>query len=166
MIAVALWATPAAAYAKQAAPDSTELGRPDRTAAVAVQDLAGTWEGRFRLDSAWRLAARATARSTSGWVQFEPVGVPSAVQSGRSVHGGTFQVDFSAFGFTLATRDALGWSASADSMRAMLNPTLDRGTVELAGVFRGETVAGTWRYASDRGGAAGTFELKRVARRE
>jgi hypothetical protein len=139
----------------------TEFERRD-TAAAALRDISGTWEGSFRLDSAWKLPQPATARSVQARLRFNPVGDASPTTSSpRSVHPGSFEIDFGRFGFTLSTGEALGWSVSADSMRATLNPTVDHGLVEVHGAFRGETIVGTWRYVSDPGGATGTFEVAR-----
>lgn len=141
-----------------------EIARADSLA--AVRDISGTWEGTFRLDSTWRLPERPSARSIPGTVRFNPVGDASPTTSSpRSVHPGTFDVDFSRFGFTLSTREALGWSVSDDSMRATLNPTVDHGLVEVHGAFRGDAIVGTWRYVSDPGGAMGTFSLRRTSAR-
>ena len=132
----------------------------------AVRDISGTWEGTFRLDSAWRLPQAASARSTAARIHFNPVGDASpTTSSARSVHPGTFEIDFGRFGFTLSTQEALGWSVTADSMRATLNPTVDHGLVEVHGTFRGDTIVGTWRYTSDPGGATGTFEIRKTSNR-
>jgi len=141
-----------------------EIATPDSLA--AVRDISGTWEGTFRLDSTWKLQQRPAARAVSAMLHFNPVGDASpTTSSARSVHPGTFDVDFSRFGFTLSTREALGWSASDDSMRATLNPTVDHGLVEVHGTFRGDTIVGTWRYTSDPGGAMGTFSIRRTSAR-
>lgn len=133
------------------------------TTVAAARDISGTWEGVFKLDSAWRLPERAEARSIPVRLHFNPIGDASpATSSARTVHPGTFDIDFSRFGFTLSTREALGWSVSADSMRATLNPTVDHGLVEVHGAFRGDAIVGTWRYTSDPGGATGTFEIRRT----
>ncbi|HEX6050162.1 MAG TPA: hypothetical protein VFZ21_12865 [Gemmatimonadaceae bacterium] len=156
---------PAARGAGQAPPppDSARDTTAETTAQRA-RILTGTWEGVIRLDSAWQLPERASARSTAARVRFQPVGnAPSPVMSSRSVHPGTFEIEFDRFGFTLSTRDALGWSVRGDSMRAVLNPAVSHGTVELHGVFRGDTIVGQWRYLSDPGGARGTFVLRRAA---
>jgi hypothetical protein len=142
-----------------------EIARTDSPA--AVRDISGTWEGTFRVDSTWRLPERPSARSVPATLHFNPVGDASpTTSSARSVHPGTFDVDFSRFGFTLSTREALGWSVSDDSMRATLNPTVDHGLVEVHGAFRGDAIVGTWRYTSDPGGAAGTFSLRKVPARQ
>ena len=133
---------------------------------ATVRDISGTWEGTFRLDSTWRLPERPSARSIPATLHFDPVGDASpTTSSARSVHPGTFDVDFSRFGFTLSTREALGWSVSDDAMRATLNPTVDHGLVEVHGAFRGNTIVGTWRYVSDPGGAAGTFSIRKASAR-
>ena len=137
-----------------------------RDSLASLRDISGTWEGTFRLDSTWRLPERASARAVQAKLQFNPVGDASpTTSSARSVHPGTFDVDFSRFGFTLSTREALGWSVSDDSMRATLNPTVDHGLVEVHGAFRGDTIVGTWRYTTDPGGAVGTFSLRRASAR-
>ena len=84
-----------------------------------------------------------------------PIPTPWTPPEGIPIYG---------FGFMLSTPEALGWSVSDDAMRAVLNPTVDRGLVEVHGTFRGDAIAGTWRYVADPGGAAGTFELKRASR--
>ncbi len=135
-----------------------------RDALATLRDISGMWQGTFRLDSAWGLPERPTARTTPARIQFNPVGDASpTTSSARSVHPGTFEIDFSRFGFTLSTREALGWSVTEDAMRATLNPTVDRGLVEVHGTFRGESIVGTWRYTTDPGGATGTFELRRTS---
>jgi hypothetical protein len=150
----------------QARPDSVELSLKTHTVELAAGDVSGSWQGTFSLDSTWRLEDRASTRSIPARLHFNPVGDASpTTSSARSVHPGMFEIDFSRFGFTLSTPEALGWSAAADSMRAVLNPTVDHGLVELHGVFRGETIVGTWHYRSDPGGASGRFEVKRVSTR-
>jgi len=147
------------------AQSSTDSTRRD-TAVVTVRDISGLWEGTFRLDSAWRLPQTATARSLPARIRFNAVGDASpTTSSARSVHPGTFEIDFGRFGFTLSTNQSLGWSVTEDSMRAVLNPTVDHGLVEVHGGFRGETIVGTWRYTSDPGGATGTFEIRRTSNR-
>lgn len=134
---------------------STELAR----------DISGAWQGSFRLDSAWKLPQRASERTIPARLRFSPVGAATqAMASSRSVHAGTFEIDFSRFGFTLSTAAALGWSVNDDAMRAVLNPTIDHGLVEVHGTFRGEAIVGTWRYVADPGGASGTFDLRRGPR--
>ena len=139
----------------------TDSGRPD-SAKPAARDISGTWQGTFQLDSAWQLAQRASSRSVPARIHFAAVGdATPTTSSARSVHAGTFEIDFSRFGFTLSTQEALGWSVREDSMRAVLNPTVNHGLVEVHGTFRGDTIVGTWRYASDPGGATGTFVLRK-----
>jgi len=154
-----------------AAGGTSGLGRAQSSAMgsdsilLAARDISGTWEGTFRLDSAWGLPERASVRSTTARLRFDPVGDASPTTSStRSVHPGTFDIDFSRFGFTLSTREALGWSVGADSMRATLNPTVDHGLVEVHGTFNGDTIVGSWRYTSDPGGAIGTFQVRKVSR--
>ena len=137
-----------------------------RDSLASLRDISGTWEGTFRLDSAWRLPQRASARAVPAKLQFNPVGdATPTTSSARSVHPGTFEIDFSRFGFALSTREALGWSVSDDSMRATLNPTVDHGLVEVHGTFRGDLIVGTWAYTSDPGGATGTFSLRKATAR-
>jgi hypothetical protein len=133
------------------------------TIAIDLRDITGTWQGTFSLDSAWRLPNRSTAKSIPARIHFNPVGdATPTTSSSRSVHAGTFSIEFANFGFFLSTQEALGWSVNADSMRATLNPTVNHGLVEVHGAFRGDTIVGTWRYVADPGGASGTFELRKA----
>ena len=133
-------------------------------AGLATANLAGTWEGTVQLDSAWGIRERASSTSIPAILRFQPVGDASpTTMSSRSVHAGTFEIDFGRFGFRLSTPDALGWSVGADSVRAVLNPAVDHGSVELRGVLRGETITGIWRYVSDPGGAIGRFTVRRTS---
>lgn len=130
---------------------------------AVARDISGTWEGTFSLDSTWKLAERPSTRAVAARLHFNPVGDASpTTSSARSVHPGTFEIDFARFGFTLSTQQALGWSVNDDTMRATLNPTVDHGLVEVHGAFRGDAIVGTWRYVSDPGGAAGRFEIRRT----
>jgi hypothetical protein len=134
-----------------------------RNSLVVARDISGTWEGTFGLDSTWKLSERPSSRAVPARLRFDPVGDASpTTSSARSVHPGTFAIDFGRFGFTLSTEEALGWSVSDDSMRATLNPTVDHGVVEVHGTFRGDAIVGTWRYTSDPGGAAGRFEIRKT----
>lgn len=153
------------AFSRAQARGSIELARHTESSAAPMRDISGTWQGVFRLDSAWQLPQRVSARNVAARLSFGSVGdATPTTSSPRSVHAGTFDIDFSKFGFTVATREALGWSVGTDSMYAMLNPTVGHGQVEIRGALRGDAVAGTWRYTSDPGGAHGTFELRKIAR--
>ncbi len=150
----------------QVPPVPADLSRRTDTVETALGDIAGSWQGSFAVDSTWGLDQRPSARAIPARLHFNPVGDASpTTSSARSVHPGMFEIDFTRFGFTLSTPEALGWSVTADSMRAVLNPTVDHGLVEVHGAFRGDTIAGTWRYTSDPGGARGTFEIRRVPTR-
>ena len=141
----------------------TPVDVAQRYSLAVARDISGTWEGTFSLDSTWKLAERPSARAVSARLHFDPVGDASpTTSSARSVHPGTFEIDFGRFGFTLSTEQALGWSVNDDTMRATLNPTVDHGLVEVHGAFRGDAIVGTWRYVSDPGGAAGRFEIRRT----
>ncbi len=139
----------------------TPVGVAPRESLASARDISGTWEGTFSLDSTWKLAEAPSARAVPGRLHFNPVG-DASTSSARSVHPGTFEIDFGRFGFTLSTQQALGWSVNDDTMRATLNPTVDHGLVEVHGAFRGDAIVGTWRYVSDPGGAAGRFEIRRT----
>jgi hypothetical protein len=144
----------------QVAPAGDSAHRPRLPIA---RDISGSWEGAFTLDSTWRLGQRASVRSIPARLHFDPVGDASpTTSSARSVHPGMFEIDFTRFGITLSTQEALGWSVMADSMHAVLNPTVDHGLVELHGTFRGDAMLGTWKYVSDPGGATGKFEIHRT----
>src|SRR5689334_7266055 len=83
-------------------------GFEPRDSVAVARDISGTWEGTFGLDSTWKLAERPSARSVAARLRFNPVGDASpTTSSARSVHPGTFEIDFGRFGFTLSTQEAL-----------------------------------------------------------
>ena len=156
------WISGFASFGARAQVPPADTARRAR-AAEAARDISGIWEGTFSLDSAWQLDHGPSARSVPARLHFNPVGDASpTTSSARSVHPGIFEIDFTRFGFTLSTQEALGWSVRADSMHAVLNPTVDHGLVEIHGTFRGDAVTGTWKYVSDPGGATGKFEIRKA----
>jgi hypothetical protein len=128
------------------------------------RDLEGRWRAAFVLDSTWRLGSQPRAHALSGVLALGPV--PATSPEGDSVpvvHAGHVTVDFEPFGFKLWHDEALGWHMSQDSVRIILDPTVDHGLVELIGTQRGDRIQGRWQLISDPSGAVGAFTLDRVA---
>jgi hypothetical protein len=84
-----------------------------------------------------------------------------AADTARRVHAGSSVIDFAPFGFTLGKPETIAWPLAADSVRMILNPSVDHGLVELDGIRKGERIEGQWQMISDPGGARGTFVLER-----
>jgi hypothetical protein len=87
--------------------------------------------------------------------------------SGRPTHSGSYATRFLPFGFDLesgAGPPALEARLSAgDSVEIALQPGGAAG-VRLRGVLAGDSVAGSWLYDHERGGAAsGRFVMRRMA---
>ncbi|MGH7630206.1 MAG: hypothetical protein ACREOF_12680, partial [Gemmatimonadales bacterium] len=107
--------------------------------------LAGRWQARFDLDTAWQLAEPVRTRQLRGALRFDPVPpVPGGAPAERPVHAGVFAVDFVQFGFRSQSTEALGWYDGPANVRIVLNPVVDHGVIELVGMRVGDSVAGQW----------------------
>jgi hypothetical protein len=56
----------------------------------------------------------------------------------------------------------LGWYQGQDTVRIILDPTVDHGHVELVGSGAADEIAGHWHLISDPARAEGEFWLRRV----
>lgn len=130
---------------------------------AATPSLAGRWAATFTLDSAWRLPKPRRARSLTGVIVLQPAPVapPSALRS-RPVHPGRFTLDFTPFGFTVTDDEVIAWFSTPDSIRIILNPTVDHGHMEVVGVLQPDRIEGEWHLISDRSGARGSVRLRRA----
>ena len=146
---------------KASGPQSTSS---HATSLVVARDISGTWEGTFRSRFDVEARGAASARTVPARLHFNPVGDASpTTSSARSVHPGTFEIDFGRFGFTLSTQEALGWSVSDDSMRGDAEPD---GRSRAGGGARhvpGTRSSGHGATCRIRAGAQwGTFAIRRV----
>ena len=127
--------------------------------------LTGRWRAWFRLDTASRLPFAAQAREVTGQLYFRPAppaSLPQDARTWRLVHPGTVAVEFKPFGFALGTTEALGWYQGKDTVRIILDPTVDHGHVELVGSGAAEEIDGHWQLISDPARAEGEFRLHRL----
>ena len=129
--------------------------------------LTGRWHAWFRLDSASRLPLATRAHEVTGEVRFSPAPpapIPQDSATLRRVHAGTAAIEFKPFGFVLHSAEVLGWYEGRDTVRIILDPTVDHGHVELVGSPAADAVVGRWRLNSDLARAEGEFRLRRLAR--
>ena len=127
--------------------------------------MTGRWEARFRLIHTSRLPLPTLAREVSGEVRFAPAApppLPEDAPAWRLVHQGEVAVDFRPFGFVLGETEALGWYASPDTVRIILDPTVDHGHVEVVGSGTATELGGRWELISDLARARGEFTLRRL----
>jgi len=78
------------------------------------------------------------------------------------VHAGTLAGDMRPFGFVLGTPEALGWYEGGDTVRIILDPTVDHGHVELVGTGAVDEIVGRWHLIGDPARAEGEFRLRRL----
>ena len=129
------------------------------------EPLTGRWSGWFRLAAASRLPYPTTAREVSGELRFRPAPEPAQPQDSaawRPVHEGSSAVEFRPLGFTLGSAETLGWHIAEDTVRIILDPTVDHGHVELVGNRTADEVSGRWQLISDPARAHGEFRLRRL----
>jgi hypothetical protein len=121
--------------------------------------LEGAWRARFELDSAWRLPGTPSARVASGRLWFEDAS--DAPAGAAPVYPGRFSVDFSVLGFQPGGQEAIGWYLPGDSLRIILDPSVDHGHLELVGAQAVNRIVGRWTLIGDPSGARGRFTLTR-----
>ena len=137
------------------------LGATD-SALQADGPLSGLWSAELQLDSVWGEERSTSSRIIRGEILMRPVPhlAPGTAVS-RSVHPGLFDLNFRPFGFSLSSRDALGWYVGDQTVRMRLHPVVGGGSVELHGVLAGDAITGSWRREFEGRGAAGRFVLRR-----
>jgi hypothetical protein len=119
----------------------------------------------FRLTRASNLPFPTRAREVRGEIRFgaaPPPPLPQDAPAWRWVHPGDLAVDFRPLGFGVHGREALGWYASPDSVRIILDPTVDHGHVEIVGSASGAGLDGRWELISDFARAGGEVTLRRL----
>ena len=164
--AVRLWLTAGAILATVACRDGTGA----RAGAGESVELDGEWEVEMHLERPLILMSSDTmaptdvrgrvvfVRNRSSRYRYASVGIPD--------YHGTYEIDFTPFGFTLhAPRQlptAIAARSAVDSVTIALNPADAAITLLLRGSMRGDSVAGTWTAVSRSIGGGGTFVLRRT----
>ena len=148
--------------------DRSALERQAR--AATTQRLIGTWDARFHLDQPLVL------RPGSGSVKQDVYG-QFAFLANRWLNRdyptmespsdyGTFDVDFTPFGFDARTNDeaptaVAGW-LKHDSLEIILGDPQSDMTVRMSGRVAGDSIVGGWRVLVSRtGGGGGRFVMVR-----
>jgi len=126
--------------------------------------LDGRWKLSLVLDSAWRTPQRPSARTLAGELLVDPVEPrPAGGVELPTVHTGSFVVDFRRFGFVVYGATLFASAYATDSVRIVLNPTVDHGHVQLTGRLRKNRIEGAWILVGDPMGARGSFVLERLS---
>ena len=122
--------------------------------------LTGAWDARFELDSAWHLPAQPRTHAITGRIDFSQ-GTATDSLHPQPVYAGHSQIDFKPLGFRLGSSEAIGWYTASDTIKVILDPTVDHGHVELVGLQQDQRIDGTWTMIGDPAGARGRFVLTR-----
>ena len=124
--------------------------------------LTGSWEVRIQLEGSSGLGDARSRVARGNLVIRAPQTLANGLPSERGVQSGTFDIDFSDLGFSLATTDALAWLVGTDSVRIKLHPAVAAGAVEMQGTFfDAKVIGGTWTWRSGARMASGSFVLRR-----
>lgn len=162
-----IWLGPAVA-AILACGDRSSVEQGSRVA--LAERLTGTWDVRFEVDRPPLLTEQdiRSLRVVEGQLAFLTNRSLDASypQLATPTNYGTFDVDFSPFGFEARNRHrtptaVAGW-LSADSVEIILAPDENRTIVRMRGRSAGDTVAGVWDVSISRvGGGGGGFVMRR-----
>jgi hypothetical protein len=139
-----------------------------RAESPETKRLVGTWDANFRLERPLLIGSEPSQREISGEVAF--VANRTLVRAYPTMElpsdAGSFDVDFSPFGFDLRsdsqTPTALAaWHAS-DSVDIILGEPRGDVSVRMHGRIVGDSIVGGWRVLISRtGGGGGSFVLVR-----
>lgn len=162
-----LWLGPAVAVMLACGDRS---GVEQRSRVALAERLTGTWDVRFEVERPPVLTERdvRSRRVVEGQLAFLTnrsldVSYPNVA---TPTNYGTFDVDFSPFGFEPGNRHrtptaVAGW-LSADSIEILLAPDENQAVVTMRGRTAGDTVAGVWDVSISRvGGGGGRFVMRR-----
>lgn len=140
--------------------------RSRELAGAPAQRLVGVWTVAFHLDRPMMLARTPTRRDVSGTIALieNHSGSPSFAVLPAALHQGTFDIDFTPFGFDPRERGdmptAVGRTA-ADSVEIVLAPEAAHITVLMHGRLSGDSISGTWTALSHTAGGGGQFVMRR-----
>jgi hypothetical protein len=148
-------------------------------ASPAARRLVGTWDATFTNDPRASVGVVSTATSVQGTMAFtlDHHG-PASVDELRDItHEGSYDLDFSPFGWTTRSSDAPAVAIARvaagdaraskhgdarDSLFVVLSPGTERFAVRMVGVFAGDSASGMWSArAYSAGGGAGRFVMRR-----
>jgi hypothetical protein len=119
-------------------------------------DLRGRWTVELTPDSARELAAARLGRPLSGSFQL------TSRDSSASwvVYTGEYTADFQSVGLFKKTGEVLAFTPPGDTLRVILDPTVDHGHVELVARCRSGELAGEWIQYGDPSRAWGHFIIR------
>ena len=145
---------------------SSNDDRSRELAGAPAQRLVGVWTVAFHLDRPMMLARTPTRRDVSGTIALieNHSGSPSFAVLPAALHQGTFDIDFTPFGFDPRERGDMPTAVArtvTDSVELVLAPEASHITVLMHGRLRGDSISGTWTALSHTAGGGGRFIMRR-----
>ena len=123
---------------------------------LRAMDLRGRWTVELTPDSARELAAARLGRPLRG--SFELTTRDSSASG--VVYTGEYAADFQSVGLFKTTGEVLAFTPPGDSLRVILDPTVDHGHVELVARCRSGELLGEWIQYGDPSIAWGHFMMR------
>jgi hypothetical protein len=123
---------------------------------LRAMDMRGRWTIELTPDSARELAAARLGRPLSGSFQL------TSRDSSASwvVYTGKYTADFQSVGLFKPAGEVLAFTPRGDTLRVILDPTVDHGHVELVARCRSGELAGEWIQYGDPSSAWGRFIMR------
>lgn len=121
-------------------------------------DLRGQWSAELTPDSAISLSDARPGHPLAGSVRItrrdsSSIGI---------VYSGEYAADLRSVGLARPTGEVLVGVPPGDTVRIVLDPSVDHGNLELVGRCRGEQLVGTWMRTGAPARAWGHFVLRRT----
>lgn len=168
MMQILRWSGLCVAVLALAACDRDRATLERRAESPETKRLIGTWDAHFRLERPLLVAFPQQGRDVAGEVAFVANRTLVRVYPTMELpsNAGSFDVDFSPFGFDArndgVTPTALAAWRASDSVDIILGEPHSDISVRMHGRFVGDSIVGGWRVLISRtGGGGGSFVLVR-----
>jgi hypothetical protein len=126
------------------------------TSDLRAMDLRGRWTVEVTPDSARELANAHLGRALRGSFDFTSRDSSASVV----VYTGEYKADFQSVGLFKKTGEVLAFTPPGDTLRVILDPTVDHGHVELVARCRSGAFGGEWIQYGDPSIAWGYFIMR------
>jgi hypothetical protein len=123
---------------------------------LRAMDLRGRWIVEITPDSAIQWPNVRLGRPLTGSFQL----TSRDSSSSNVVYTGAYTADFQSVGLSKTTGEVLAFTPPGDTVRIILDPTVDHGNVELVAHCRSGGFAGTWIKNGDPSRVWGHFILR------
>jgi hypothetical protein len=123
-------------------------------------NFVGRWRIELTTDSVRSLPSASTGRPLTGTLDI----VTRDSLAEAVVYSGTYRADFRTVGLARTYGEMIGGAPPGDTIRFVLDPSVDHGNIELVGHVHADSLVGRWIRTGAPARAWGHFVLRRVTK--